>query len=504
MLEHLAILPFVIPLAGAAVSVLLKSNRALQRAWSLGTMLASFAASVYILGWVWSSGKPIVFQMGAWAAPFGISIAADLLSTTMAAMCQCVLLFGMIYALGAKDECVQYPTFLPLFLTLTTALTGAMLTGDTFNLFVMMELLVISGTALTAMADDALGTEAAFKYFYISLFSTIFLLVANGALYASYGTLNMADLSRRIAEDASRPLLWVGIATLFMTFMIKSAVVPFHFWQPDFHAAAPTAVSAMLSSVVVKIGVYGFIRMTTLLFVEQAVQIQTALVALGVVGVLFGGFGALGTHNAKRMLAYSTLAQIGFMIVGIGWGTPLSLAAAVVFMVNHSLIKSAMLMIAGYIASRAPVKSASFEVVQGVGKIAPFAGMLFFVGAMALAGIPPTNGFISKFLVFRSGFEAERYLPLAIMGVASLLTLTYSMRAFQRIWFDPPMSPNQKSGGGEEKKKSKGDSLFAPAVLIALCALFGLWGEPLTRLANDISAWALSPQAYVQSVGPAE
>ena len=191
--------------------------------------------------------------------------------------------------------------------------------------------------------------------------------------------------------------------------MVKSAVFPFHFWQPDFHTAAPTAVSAMLSSVVVKLGVYGFLRMTTLLFLPQAATIRSLLLALGVVGVVFGGLSALGTHNAKRMLAYSTLAQVGFILVGIGWGTPLAIAAAIVFAFNHSLIKAGMLMLAGYVASRASVKSASFDVVTGVGRSIPAAGVLFFIGSLGLAGIPPTNGFISKMFLFRSGIDGAAF-----------------------------------------------------------------------------------------------
>ena len=188
---------------------------------------------------------------------------------------------------------------------------------------------------------------------------------------------------------------------------------------------------------VVKLGVYGFLRMTTLLFVEQAPAIGALLVALGIVGVVYGGLGAIGTHNAKRMLAYSTLAQIGFILVAIGWGTPLALAAAVIFTVNHSLVKAAMLMLAGVVASRAPVKTASFEVVQGLGKYMPGAGALFLVGGLALAGIPPTNGFISKMTLFQSGIQAEQWWSLLLLGLASIFTLIYVMRAFMRIWWQP-------------------------------------------------------------------
>ncbi|MCX6019296.1 MAG: proton-conducting transporter membrane subunit, partial [Chloroflexi bacterium] len=403
---------------------------------------------------------------------------ADPLGTLMALMVQVVMTFGMLYALGAQDAAVRYPFFLPLYLTLTTGLTGAMLTGDIFNMFVMVELMVISALGLTAMSDDPLGTEAALKYLYIGIITSICLLIGIGALYAGYGTLNMADLAARVAADPSQPLLWIGIVFLFVTFSVKAAAFPFHFWQPDFHTVAPTPVSAMLSSVVVKFGVYGFMRMTTQLFPAQADAIRPVLLAMGVAGVIFGGLSALGTHNVKRMLAYSTLAQVGLILVGIGWGTPASLAAALVFTINHALIKSAMLMLAGYLASRAHVKSASFDVVEGVGKYAPFAGVLFFLGAMSLAGLPPTNGFVSKLALFSAGAALNTprgWLVLAAVGVASLLTLVYVMRAFMRVWWQPRHQ--------QEKVKPHGDSLLAPACLIALCIAFGLAAEPLLRAA---------------------
>ena len=292
--------------------------------------------------------------------------------------------------------------------------------------------------------------------------------------------------------DSGRSLLLPGIGFLMATFMAKSAVFPFHFWQPDFHTAAPTAVSAMLSSVVVKLGVYGFLRMTTLLFLPQAETIRFLLVVLGIIGVLFGGLSAVGTHNAKRMLAYSTLAQVGFILVGIGWGTPMAIAAAIVFAFNHSLIKAAMLMLAGYVASRTPVKSADFEVVSGVGRAIPGAGLLFFLGSLALAGIPPTNGFISKMLLFFSGIDAAGFSSLLLIGLGSVFTLVYTMRGFQRIWWQGPPASGEV--------KAKGDQLLAPVLLIGLVLLLGLWAEPLVQIARDTGFWLDSPMGYIQAV----
>ena len=505
----LPILPFIIPLTATAVSVLLNRHWRAQAAWSLGALLTAFIVSVFLLAQVIQGGHPLIFQMGGWAAPFGISIVADLLSATMAVMVQGVMLCGLIYAIGAKDAAVRYPSFMPLFLALTTGLTGGMLTGDIFNLFVMVELIVISIAALAAMSDDRHGAEVAYKYIYISAIGTITLLIGIGSLYVSYGTLNMADLAQRIAANPDQPLVWVSIVFLFITFMNKSAIFPMHFWQPDFYTAAPTPISAM-SPVVVKLGMYMFMRMTTLLFVPQADTIRLMMLMAGVAGVAFGGLAALGAHNTRRMLAYSTLAQMGFILIGIGWGTPLSLAAAIVFTINHSLIKSALLMLTGYIASRAPIKTGAFNVVQGVGRSAPLAGVLFFIGVMALAGLPPTNGFISKLALFQSGAQAQRWLWLALIGVPSLFTLVYATRAFMRIWWQDLTHPGQRaailraagkhSGDVEWAVKPSGDSLLAPAILIGLCVGLGLFAEPMLQLALNTAHWMLQPGQYVAQV----
>jgi multicomponent Na+:H+ antiporter subunit D len=490
--NHLTLLPILIPLTGSIIALLLRNMRRLQAAWALTSMLLALASSLWLFAVVWRTGEPVIFQSGGWSAPFGITLAGDLLSTLFVVMGQMVLTTGVVYAMGSKDSVVRYPTFYPLFLMLATSLTGAILTGDLFNMYVFAELLVISGTVLTAASDDRYGTEAAYKYFYISLMASFFMLLAIGCLYVSYGTLNMAGLAQRISADGGRPLLLPGIGFLMATFMIKSAVFPFHFWQPDFHTAAPTAVSAMLSSVVVKLGVYGFLRMTTLLFVAQAPMIRWILIVLGISGVIFGGLSAIGTHNAKRMLAYSTLAQIGFILIGIGWGTPAAITAAIVFAFNHSLVKSAMLMLAGYVASRASIKSAAFNVVTGVGKSIPAAGALFLIGGLGLAGIPPTNGFISKMLLFNSGIKAAEFGPLLLIGLGSLLTLVYTMRAFQRIWWqDPPENT---------KVKPTGDCLLAPALLITLVIILGVWAEPLVQVAQDTSLWLNNPAGYIQAV----
>jgi multicomponent Na+:H+ antiporter subunit D len=490
--DFLVIIPIVILLTGAIVGLLIRQHRRLQAGWSFAVILLAFISSLLLLNQVWRGGQPVVYQMGGWDAPFGISFVADLLSATMVMMSLLVISAGVLYALGCRDMVTEYPTFYPLFLLLSVGLTGAMLTGDLFNLFVFAELMVISAAILTAISDDKKGVEAAYKYFYISLIAGVFLLFSVGALYTSYGTLNIADLAIRIQANLNPPLVPIAMVFMLAFFMVKSAVVPFHFWQPDFHTAAPTPVHAVLSSVVVKLGIYGFLRMTTLLFIGQVDHVKITLIFLGIVGIFFGGLGATATYDAKRMLAYSTLGQLGFILVAIGWGSSLALIAVIVYSFNHSLLKAAMLMLAGTVSSRAPTKTAAFTVITGLGKVVPISGVLFLLGGMGLAGIPPMNGFISKLILVRSGVEAGEYLPLSLILLGSIITLIYVIRAFQKIWWVPlPESV---------KPKPYGDMFIAPAILISLSLLLGIWSEPLLQLAEATVASMNFPAEYILAV----
>ncbi|MEM1098261.1 MAG: proton-conducting transporter membrane subunit [Planctomycetota bacterium] len=487
---HLLLLPVLMPVVAAAVMLLLPQRFGGLRAWMalLATVGGLIGASL-VLAEVAGGDRAVVLHVGGWVAPYGICLVGDALGATMAVMCQFVVLCGVLYAMGCVDKCVKYPAFYPLLMTLSAGLSGAMLTGDLFNFFVFAELLVISGTVLTAMSDHRNGIEAAYKYFYVSLIAASLLLVANGCLYAAYGTLNMADLSVRIAERPDVPVAAIGLVMLLAALCIKGAAAGFHFWQPDFHTTAPTPISALLSSVVVKLGIYGLLRTVTLLFPHQADAIGTVLVILGCAGAIFGGLGAAGTHDLKRMLAYSTIAQLGFILAAIGWGSPVAIAAAIIFSVNHALAKAAMLMLAGSVASVASVKSASFAVVQGVGKQRPFAGLLFLFGGLALIGLPPTNGFISKLSVLRGGVGVEAWIALGFLGMGGVITLTYVARALQKVWWSSPRP-------GMEPKPKRGDSLLAPAVLVTGCVMLGMWAEPLVRLADATAAWTLEPSAY--------
>lgn len=480
-----------IPLGAAAVSLLLARYLKAQHWLGFLAGVAAWLCSLGVLAANLENG-PQVYRLGGWPTPFGIVLVADLLASIFAVMSTTVVAAGLLYALGCKDKVVSYPTFMPLFLCMGAGLNGALFTGDMFTLFVFIELMVIASVVLVAISDNRLGLEAAIKYLLISSMGTLFLLIGIGALYATFGTLTMADIGRLLASG-ERPLLAEAAAVMLMcAFLLKSAVFPFHFWQPDFHTTAPTPVHSVLSSVVVKVGIYGLIRLITLMFTAEAPLIESLLLILGVIGIFFGSLGALRTYDAKRLLAYSTFGQIGFILVGIGWGTPLALAGALIYAVNHSFIKSALLMITGTVSSRTLGKTARLSEIGGVGQKLVYTSGLYFVGGMALAGVPPLNGFISKVALVQAGIGAQGWLVLGLAVGAGMITLLYMMRTWQLIF--------QQQADEHTKTKPIGDSQLAPTLLIALCVGLGLYAAPLIELAHRVVAQLGDPQLYIRAV----
>ena len=484
----------VVPLAGAIVALLFSANNRLQRIIGVITGVVACCSSLVVLSQVHESGVQ-TYALGYWPPPYGIVLVADALGALFAFMVTAIMVGGLLYTLQSRDKCMTYPAFVPLFLLMEVGLVGAMLTGDLFTLFVFMELMVLASVSLTAISDDRFGLEAALKYILISSMGTLFLLLGIAAMYATAGSLNMADIAEMLGTG-ERPLLAPASALMLLcAFLLKSAVFPFHFWQPDFHTTAPTPVSAMLSSIVVKVGVYGIIRLVTLLFVDNAELLEGWLALLGIIGILFGSLGAIRTYNAKRMLAYSTFAQIGFILVGIGWGSNLALIAAIVYAFNHAFIKSSLLMLMGVVASYTKVKSADFVYITGLGRKLPrLTGWLVLLGGLSLAGVPPLNGFISKLTLVQAGVEREDWINLSLLVGFGILTLIYMVRAWQDIFQRMPTMMTAET-------KPQGDGLLAPGLMIGVCLLLGiLLAEPLILLVRDTVHQVAVPETYITAV----
>ncbi len=488
--------PIVIPFLAMVLTLWLANYNLLQRYIAVVSSLLSLLCSGLLLYQNWDTGLPQIYRLGGYTPPYGIVLVADMLSALFGVMSSAVLVGGFIYTLHCKEKSMYYPAFIPLFLCMSISMAGAMYTGDIFTLFVFIELLVVSSVVLVAVSDNPLGLEAAMKYLVISGMGTLFLLIGIGTVYASVSTLNMADISVKFQQEDGEFLARAAAVMLTVAFLLKSAVFPFHFWQPDFHTTAPTPVGAMLSSIVVKVGVYGILRMVTLLFVGDTAQnIEAILIVLGIIGIFFGSLGALRTYNAKRMLAYSTFGQIGFILVAIGWGTPLALMGAIIYAFNHAFIKSSLLMLTGVVSSHTQNKEGTLAKLIGAGKPLHFTGMLYFLGGLSLAGIPPMNGFISKLAVVRGGISAEDWTALFLVVGAGLLTLLYMSRAYVLMF-----QRNATDETAALKKPGEGDSVLAPALLIGICVLLGIYAAPLFEVVRMTVDQIMQPGIYSTAV----
>jgi multicomponent Na+:H+ antiporter subunit D len=500
--------PIVIPWVGAAICMLSAHYNRMQRIIALVAGILACLCSLAVLA---ANLQPQsvgvqVYRLGGWMAPFGIVFVADKLAALLCVMSSLVIVAGLLYCLQCRDQAIKFPIFMPAFLCMSTGLHGALYTGDIFTFFVFLELMVMSSVVIVAISDNKLGLEAAIKYIFISGIGSVLLLLGIAALYTTFGTLNLAQVAQALSTG-DRPLLALPAAVMIMcAFLVKSAVFPFHFWQPDFHTTAPTPLSAMLSSVVVKVGIYGIIRNNTLFLTQEAPLIQNILIVLGVIGIFFGGLSALRTWNAKRMLAYSTLGQVGFILVAIGWGSELALVAAIIYIFNHAFIKSGLLMITGVLASRNPRHSANLNELMGAGKGLTAMSILYLVGGLALAGIPPLNGFMSKIALVRSGADVENWAILGIVVAGGLLTLLYVTRTWQLIFVKPAAAEPEHDEhlhdqtGEHPHAAPHGDSLLAPALLICACILLGVFANPLVSVAQDTAAQVLNPAAYTCAV----
>lgn len=489
--------PVIVPLAGAAICLLLSHRNHAQRWVALVAGMIACLCSIAVLAANLQAGinGVQVYRLGGWEPPFGIVLVADQLAAVFSVMGTSVIAAGLLYCLQCRDHCLTYPVFMPAFLCMGAGLSGSFYTGDIFTLFVFIELMVVASVVMVAVADNPLGLEAAIKYLFISGMGSLLLLLGVAALYITFGTLNLAQIAQAY-QTGERPLLTLPASIMLMSaFLIKSAVIPFHFWQPDFHTTAPTPVSGVLSSVLVKVGIYAIIRNTTMYMVQEAALVQNILIALGLIGIFVGGFSALRTWNAKRLLAYSTLGQIGFILVAIGWGSTAALVAAIVYIVNHAYIKAGLLMLTGAIASRFEGHSANLVDLAGAGRGMAGVSLLYLVGGLALAGVPPLNGFISKVALVRGGVDVESWLVLGLVIGGGLLTLLYMSRTWQWIFQQPPRGSTAASARGA-------DSVLAPALLISACVALGVFATPLIDVAEMTVRQIAEPQVYTCAVLP--
>ncbi len=423
-------IPFfvIIPLGAAfLISLVGKLSRRLADFLATSGGFGLLALSFFTL-WILNSraGVVLVYKVGGWVPPIGICMAVDNLSSLMLSTVNTVSFLVLLYSLSYMEKYTDKWKFYTLFMLMLAGMNGIMVTGDLFNLFVFLEIASISSYALVAFGTEAEELEASFKYAVMGSLASSFVLLGIALLYSYTSTLNMADIGRTLAAHPAG-LLLNFVAVLFLAgFGLKAALVPFHAWLPDAHPSAPAPISAMLSGVFIKVlGVYALSRVFfNILGVSQGVLF--ILLILGTVSMVAGAFLAIGQSDIKRMFAYSSVSQIGYIILAFGIGSPLAIFGGLFHLINHAFFKSLLFLNSGAIEYSA--ESRDLKKLGGLKEGMPFTAATGIVGSLAISGLPPLGGFFSKLIIILAAVQAG-YLWLGLAAaLVSILTLAYYLK----------------------------------------------------------------------------
>lgn len=494
------ILPIILPLTFAVIMLFFWKSVIAQRALNLLGTIFSLAISLILLSEVRKAGI-ITLQVGGWQAPFGITLVADLLSSIMVVITAIIGFTTALFSLGSMDESREKHLYYPLLQFLLMGINGAFLTGDIFNLYVWFEVMLISSFVLLALGGRRGQLEGAIKYVTLNLLSSAIFLAAVGILYGIAGTLNMADVSRKIPLIENQDLVNV-VAILFMiAFGVKAAIFPLFFWLPASYHTPPAAVSAIFAGLLTKVGVYALIRFFTTVFVHNAEFLNNILLVSAALTMLTGVLGAAAQNNFRKILSFHIISQIGYMILGLALYSPLAIAGSVFYIIHHIIVKTNLFFVSGYVKKLKG--SYDLKELGGVYKYYPLIGLLFLIPAMSLAGIPPLSGFWAKFVVIKAGLDLQEYLVVGIALLVGLLTLFSMIKIWNEVFWkdDPKGSENFTDNQYSLMSVNNKFMMILPIIILALITtVIGFYAEPFFNIANETAIQLLDSSKYVNSV----
>ncbi|CDH44706.1 monovalent cation/H+ antiporter subunit D [Candidatus Contendibacter odensensis] len=491
-MDQRLILPILLPFI-AGIVLLLTNGMARQRRLSITAVAALLPLAAALLAMTGDGYHAYV--LGNWPAPFGIVLVLDRLSALMLGLTALVALPALLYAVAAGTD-AQGRYFHPLFQFQLMGLNGAFLTGDLFNLFVFFEILLIASYSLLLHGGGRERIRAGLHYVILNLVGSALFLIAIGTLYGMTGALNLADLAVRIAAApaADAGLLRTGALLLLVVFGLKAAMLPLYFWLPAAYTCTSAPVAALFA-LLTKVGVYSIIRVFSLAFGPTAgVAANVAmpwLLPLALATLLAGGFGVLASWDSRRLIAYSVIVSIGTLLAGIGLGSTSGLSAALVYLVHTTLITAGMFLLADLIAMQRGHSDSrpSSPVAQPL-----ILGTLFFVGAVAMAGMPPLSGFLGKVLLLRAAEEtvALPWIWSVVLGSSLLIMVAWGRMGSSLFWntLDTPVTGIPVHA-----------RLLLPAVaLLAAGPLLMVLARPLTHFAAETAQQIFAPAAYIETV----
>ncbi len=439
---HLPILLVAVPLTAAPICVLLRRPLP-SMAFALVVGWAVLAMAFALLVGVLESG-PVSYALGGWEAPWGIQYRVDEANAFVLLIVALVAAVTLLYApasAGAELPRVRHHLFYATFLLCLTGLLGMTITGDVFNVFVFLEISSLASYALIGLGADRRALTASYRYLIMGTVGATFFVIGIGLLYMTTGTLDMADMATRLQRVAHSRTILVALAFLTVGLSLKLALFPLHLWLPNAYTYAPSVVTAFLAGTATKVAAYVYMRFVFTIFgadfVFATMKLDTILIPLAALGILVASAVAVFQNNLKRMLAYSSIAQIGYVMLGVGLVSVAGLTASLVHMFNHALIKAALFLAVGSIFRR--LGSVELEDMRGLGRRMPWTMAAFVLAALGLIGVPLTAGFISKWYLVLAAVEQGRWLLAGIVLLASLIAVVYIWRVVEAAYFqDPP------------------------------------------------------------------
>jgi multicomponent Na+:H+ antiporter subunit D len=490
-------LPLVIPLATAVVALFGWNSRGFQRIVCLLGSVALLAASLALLLRVDAAGY-LVLHVGHWQAPFGIALVADRFSALLVLLAAVASLSAHLYLLSEDDNSLPRPLLFPLLNILMMGVCGAFLTGDLFNLYVWFEVLLMGSFVLLTLGNTRAQLQAAFKYVVLNLLSSLLFLLAAGLVYGLLGTLNFADIGRAVAALHARGItlhessILLAVSVLLLAaFGIKGALFPAYFWLPASYHTPLFGVAALFSALLTKVGMYSIFRTFSVSFVEPADSLRAALAVIAALSMVIGVLGAASQYEIRRILAFHSVSQMGYILMGLVIATPAGYAAAVFFFLHHGIVKSNLFLAAGVIQRLTGSNDLKNPHVANLLRTSPLLAIAFLLTALSLAGIPPLSGFPAKLGLISAGLDRNLYWLVAVATGVGLLTL-FSML---KIWAEAFWRP-----AAETTPRPAFPLTLVPLALTGLTLALGLAAAPVLAICARAGHQLADPTAYIQAV----
>ena len=525
MTDHRIILLCVIPLVAGLISIALINRKAMSRLVGVlsYTMMLGLSLSLLLKITAAPDGSEsiLVSQMGGWSAPFGISIVFDSLSGLLISAAAMVGLGAYVHSFSVLNPRTERRYFHPLMQFLMFGVNLSFMTGDLFNLFVAFEIMLMASYALLTIGGSKEQLTQAYKYILLNVLASTVFLMAAGMVYGMFGTLNIADLARIVAEieaDPNRdlPAGFKSLAVMFLlVFGLKGAFFPLWFWLPDTYFTVPISIAGLFGGLLTKVGVYTVARLFPLIFASDGNStitilddgsrsmlggtspiIQTILIVAAAFTMFLAVLGAVSQHHVRRILSVHVISQVGYMVFGIAVMTGNALAGCAFYMVQHMVVKCALFLCCGVMEKHAGTDD--LDKLGGLLKRDWKLGVLFFIAAMSLVGLPPLSGFFGKMVIIREGFGNGMWY----LGIIGLVTGAITLLSMLKIWSYGYWNPDQAPVTNKpESVKASSQTAYAAIALLVVCALFlGLGAEAVYKVANRAGEQLENPEHYITAV----